>query len=177
MMEALTQYSLIFIGIAVGLAAIAVWSPRRFWVKSAAIILTVLFVASGYAALMDLLSRPKPVHLEWVHRSAKDAAVLGVVIKEGKGIYLWLQLRGVPEPRYYVLPWNRPMAERLQEAMRQAQRNKSGLMMKSPFEYKRSLDTLDQLFYPLPQPAAPLKEPPAQSPRTFERLGPPPEKL
>ena len=80
----------------------------------------MLFLPLAYASLVDLLSRPKPIDLEWWQRNAEEATVLGAKLEENRGIHLWLQLPDVAEPRAYVLPWDRETAERLQEAQREA---------------------------------------------------------
>ena len=58
----------------------------------------------AYAALSDLLSRPKPTGLEFAHGDTGEAEVLGATLKEGRGIYMWLRLPGLDQPRYYALP-------------------------------------------------------------------------
>lgn len=146
------------------LATIALWSPRRVLPKLGALALSLLLLPTAYAAYAGLLSKPKPVQLEWWLASAEEATVLASSIREGEGIYLWLQLTGVGEPRSYVLPWDQQMAQELQDAMRDAERNDSGLAMRLPFE--PSLDDREPKFYALPQPAMPPKDltdpPPAQ---------------
>jgi hypothetical protein len=72
------------------LGLIAIWAPRRVWIKITALTTTALFLLVGYVSLVDLLSRPKPVDMEWAHANAADAAVLGVHMEEDKAIYLWL---------------------------------------------------------------------------------------
>ncbi|MBI3454123.1 MAG: hypothetical protein HY057_15060 [Rhodospirillales bacterium] len=145
------------------LTSISIWAPRRFFVKAAAVGLAALFVPLSYAGLSGLLSRPKPASLEWARKTIPEAAVLGSSIREGEGIYLWLQMPNVGEPRAYVLPWNRQMAQQLQEATREAEKSGTGLRMRLPFE--RSLDNREPKFYALPQPAPPLKD--AVEPPTY----------
>ncbi len=137
------------------LATITVWAPRRLGVKLVALTVALLFLPLWYAALADLLSRPKPVALEW-WLTAEEATVLGGVLKEGEGIYLWLQIEGVEEPRAYVLPWDRGLAEQLQKAMREAEEGNGRLKMRLPFE--PSWDNHEPKFYAPPQPAPPPKE-------------------
>ena len=81
------------------MTSISVWAPRRLLVKLAAFGAAMLFLPVAYAGLLDLLSKPKPVALEWWLQRAEAATVLGSSIREDEGIYLWLQLDGVPEPR------------------------------------------------------------------------------
>jgi hypothetical protein len=142
--------------VAAALASLSIWSPRRLPAKLAALGATALLLPLTYASLAGLLSRPKPATLEWAQAQAAEAAVLGASIREGEGIYLWLQFPGIPEPRAYVLPWDRKLAQQLQEARRQAERNGSGLAMRMPFE--RSWDDREPKFYALPQPALPPKD-------------------
>ncbi len=146
------------------LTLISLWTPRRLAVKGAALATGVLLLPLSYASLADLLSRPKPIDLEWWRTHAEEATVLGSQLHEGEGIYLWLQLPGVAEPRGYVLPWNRTTAEQLQKAEQEAQQQGGGsVRMRLPFE--SSLDDREPKFYALPQPAPPpkdLTDPPAQ---------------
>ena len=121
-------------------------------------------MGTAYAAMLDLLSKPKPASFEWWLDQAAEATVLGSSMVEDQAIYLWLQLDGVKEPRAYVLPWDRRTAEQLQKAARAAAERQSAVRMRLPFE--PTLDDREPRFYALPQPALPPKEalrPPAGS--------------
>lgn len=155
-MDQLTYFFALALAIAAALAAIAVAAPRKTWVRLTAFSLALLFVPVGYGTFAALLSRPKPVDLEWARQASREAAVLGATIAEDEAIYLWLQFSGLDEPRAYVLPWNRDLAEELQEAMREAERNGTGVFMNLPFE--RSYDPQEPRFHALPQPALPPKD-------------------
>ena len=141
------------------LTSISIWAPRRVIVRAAAFGLAVLFVPLSYASFASLLSKPKPVALEWIQANTQEASVLGSSIREGEAIYIWLQMPGVDEPRAYTLPWNRSVANQLQEARRKAEEQGTGLGMRLPFEH--SWDKQEPKFYPLPQPAMPPKDTPA----------------
>jgi len=151
--------------LAVGLGFVAIWAPRRPLVKFAATGLALAFVPVGYVALADLLSRPKPVTLEWWAARADEATVLGSTMREGRGIYLWLQLAGFDEPRAYVLPWSRELAEQLQKALAEAQENDTQVRMRLPFE--PSWDDREPKFYALPQPALPPKDETPHNPQFY----------
>lgn len=138
------------------LALLAVLGPRPAWWRWAAVLLAAAFVALGLFAFGELAGRPKPVALAWLEGRAETATVLGHLVREGEGIYLWLQLDGTPEPRAYVLPWDRRTAEELVRAAREAEERRSGLAVRLPFE--PSLEDREPRFYPLPQPALPPKE-------------------
>lgn len=156
-------------GLAGVLALISIWAPRRLLVKGIALCAALLFIPVAYTSLIHLLSRPKPVSQEWWLTEAKEATVLGSSLREDDGIYLWLQLPELSEPRSYVLPWNREVAEQLQEAQREAAQTQGGLKMRLPFE--PSLDDREPKFYAMPQPAPPEKEAPATGPEFYQAPG------
>jgi len=116
-----------------------------------AVLLAGLFL--GYS---DMLGRPKSTRLEVLRTADSEAKVIGSYLLEGSGIYLWLQLPGVGEPRYYVLPWDEKTASALQKAIEEnAAQHGAGIVMQLPFE--RSWDKREPVFHPLPQPKLPDK--------------------
>ncbi len=149
------------------LAFIALWSPRKIWVKVTALVATTLFLPVAYGALADLLSRPKPIGFEWSNLDVTEAAVLGSRLEEGQAIYLWLAIDGLPEPRSYVLPWDQEMAEQLHKAQRDAEVEGTGVQMQMPFE--PSLDNRERRFYAQPQEPRPLKQKPPDHPTIFKK--------
>jgi hypothetical protein len=170
----MTELSYLFMVTAVlagMLTMISIWSRQKPWIKIGAIVASVLFLPLAYASYASLLSKPKPVDLEWWLGEAGEATVLSSSIQEGEGIFLWLQLAEVAEPRAYVLPWDRDLAEQLQEAAREADEQNGQLQMRLPFE--PSLDELDPKFYAMPQPALPPKDlnrPPPQHYQQAKRI-------
>lgn len=164
------------------LAGIALWSPRRVWVKGLSLILVILIFPMGYITLSELLSRPKPLELvwrvdaiskaaqsvgiPWLFHDLKEAIVLNAQMHEGKAIYLWLSFDGVDEPRAYVLPWDEKLARQLQGARRNAEASGTRVKMRLPFE--NSLDRRDQVFYAAPQLLPPEKQTPIDNPFNFE---------
>jgi hypothetical protein len=162
-MSGVPQLFVVAAALAATLGLIGIWAPRRLAIKGAALATLMLFLPLAYASLIELLSKPKPVDLEWWLSSAAEAEVVAARQVENQGIYLWLQLPDVAEPRAYVLPWDRASAEQLQRALREAEQKGSGVQMRLPFE--PSLDDREPKFYALPQPALPPKdliEPPPQ---------------
>ena len=125
---------------------------RRAAVSAAlAVVLGALFF--GYS---DMLGRPKSTRLE-VLRGVQEAQVLGSYLKEGQGIYVWLQLPGNDEPRYYQLPWDPSVAKSMQSAIEQnAAQHGAGVAIKLPFERGWGKEE-EPKFYPLPQPKLPDK--------------------
>jgi hypothetical protein len=166
-MTSITQLFVIAAALAATLSLIGIWAPRRLAIKGTALATSVLFLPVSYASLVDLLSKPKPMNLEW-RQSDADAEILASHLVEDQGIYLWLQLPDVAEPRAYVLPWDRASAEELQQAMREAEQQGSGVEMRLPFE--PSLEDRERKFYVRPQPALPPKDLPL-SPQLYQPPG------
>ncbi|MFL5335695.1 MAG: hypothetical protein ACJ8H8_21565 [Geminicoccaceae bacterium] len=155
-MSELTPLFAVLAMLAATLAMVSVWAPRRLEIKVSAVVIAFALMATTYAAMLDLLSRPKPTSFEWWTRRAAEATVVGSSFDESRAIYVWLQLDGVPEPRAYALPWDQRVAEQLQAAARTAAERQSAVRMRLPFE--TTLDDREPRFYALPQPAMPPKD-------------------
>ncbi len=154
------------IAIAAALATIAIWAPRPARLRVLAVVITTLFIPVVYVQLIGLLSKPKPMSFEWYERGVKKAIVLGISLHEEESIYLWLRPDGSFEPRYYVVPWNMKLAEKLEDAVDQAAGGNSTIVLENPF-YRRSLQEWGDLNIEIvPPPIPPLKHPPIP-PRIF----------
>jgi len=138
------------------LAAISIWSHRKLWAKISAVLATALFIPAIYLSYADLLSRPKPANLEWWHRSASEATVVGSRLREGEAIYVWIEMADTDEPRAYKLPWQQEMAKQLYGAQREAEANGTKVQMRLPFANR--VENQEPLFYALPQPPLPPKQ-------------------
>ena len=168
-MIGLTQLFVIAAFLVAALSLISIWAPRRLAIKGTALATSVLLLPVSYAGLVDLLSKPKPIDLEWWQTQAAQAEVLASRPVENEAIYVWLQLPDVAEPRAYVLPWSRASAEQLQQAMRDAKQNGGDVQMRLPFE--PSLDEGERKFYAQPRQAPPPKDPAEPPPQLFQPAG------
>ena len=154
----MTPFILAFISLALVLGLYAfigmpLGNRRR---RAAVSVFFALVLAGLFFGYSDMLGRPKSTRLEVLRSRDSDAKVLGSYLLEGSGIYLWLQLPGVQEPRYYVLPWDQKTATALQKAVEEnAAQHGGGIVMQLPFE--RSWDKREPVFHPLPQPKLPEK--------------------
>jgi len=148
------------------LATIAIWSPRSVKLKVAALLCASLFLPLGYVSLNDILSRPKPMSLESAHKRLEEVRIVSAVMKEDVGIYLWLQIPEITEPRSYKLPWSTEAAKQLHKAQQEAEASGTEVKMKKPFE--KNIDNRDAVFYAAPQPAPPEKAPPDKQPLLFK---------
>jgi len=85
-MTSLTQLFVIAAILAATLCLISIWAPRRLAIKGTALATSVLFLPVSYAGLVDLLSKPKPIDLEWWRTEASPAEVLASRPVENEGI-------------------------------------------------------------------------------------------
>lgn len=152
-MESLTVLFAVVAILALLLVLSALRWARHRMARTVILLLFALMLPAAYAAPASLLGRAKPVTLEWLGSNVQEATVLSATMVENEAIYLTLLWQ--QEPNLYRLPWNRRMAEQLQEAQREAQRNGTQPMMRLPFE--RSWDDREPRFYALPQPKMPDK--------------------
>lgn len=155
MIDPVFIFFLVFLVAGTVLANLAIWGQRRLWMRWGAIIATAAFLPAAYLSLSDLLSRPKPIWLEWAHSDLAEAEVLGSELQEGVAIYVWLAIPDRAAPRSYVLPWDLEMAKQLQDAGRTSEKTGAGVMMAKPFEGNR--DDQEMIFYAMPQEMLPVK--------------------
>ncbi len=147
-------------GVAAALASLAIWAPRPTRVRIIAVVITALFLPVVYVQSIEMLSKPKPASFEWYERNADQAQLLGVSLHEGISIYLWLRLDSALEPRSYVVPWNVKLAEKLEDAVDEAIRRNSTIVIKRPF-FRRSFEEMGDLNIEIiPPPLPPQKRAP-----------------
>ena len=161
-MTELTAVFAVLGGLAFVLANIAIWSPRRLWVKMGALATAAIFLPATYMSLSEMLSRPKPVGSEWARRELAEATVISSQMVEGQAIFLWLSIEGIGEPRSYALPWDEKVARQLQGARRNAEARGTKVKMRNPFE--PSSDERERVFYAAPQLPPPEKQRPIEIP-------------
>ncbi len=100
---------------AAALAAIAVRSRGRAVWKAASVGLLCVIVVIGYFSFSALLSKPKRLSADMAE--VADARVLSAALEEDEAIYLWLSIDETP--RFYMLPWDKTVAQGLQSVMRE----------------------------------------------------------
>ena len=146
-------------GIDATLAVIAMWAPRPTRVRVTALIVTGLFIPLVYVQMIEMLSKPKPMNFEWYQSAETRAVVLGISLREGKSIYLWLRPEGSTEPRYYVVPWNLKLAEKLEDMVEDAVKRNATVVVTNPFLKPRDEDWGTLNIEIVPPPLLPLKRP------------------
>jgi hypothetical protein len=165
-MKVLFMIFVALLGVTSLLATIAIWSQRRAAIRTLAVVLTALYIPVGYLSITELLSQPKPMQHEWFKRHVDEATLLGVSVREDHAIYLWLRLDDSLEPRYYVLPWQRQLAERLQNLIDEAIREGASVTIKNPFS-RKSFDDLGDMNVRIIRPPRPPMKPPSPPPQFF----------
>ena len=137
------------IGLALALTVVA-------WRLRAPVAAAFLLAAFGgmAVAVTENLSRPKPVG--WESRwGIKEVELLWWRLVEGTGIYTVALLPEEPEPRYYVMPWSRELADRLTQ-LRDKQEKGHRVMVPWPFQPSLEFRT-PLVLHDLPPPALPPK--------------------
>jgi hypothetical protein len=130
--------------------------PRAYgWRRHLSVGIFIVLIAVVFGGTVELMSRPKPVELEW--RDMAEANVVGASMREGEAIFVWLEIPGEDEPRAYQLPWDLEAAQELQGAMAEAQASGTGVVM-SDASYDSGVDDREPMFYALPQPMLPAKD-------------------
>jgi hypothetical protein len=153
----------VMVALAGAIAAVALWARVRRTLKVVVLGLTAAWLVVAYGALAELLSRPKPVSLEFARA---EADVLAGRIVEGEAIYVWLGFGDLAEPRAYRLPFDRATAEELRRALQEGREHGGGVKMRLPFE--PSLDDQEPRFYAPPRPRLPAKPHPPRDATPFE---------
>jgi hypothetical protein len=153
-------------GITAALTSIAIWAPRPTRVRVAALVIAMFFIPVVYVQSIEMLSKPKPMSFEWYERNEAKAVLIGITLDEGKAIYLWLQLPGSPEPRNYEVPWNLRLAVKLEDAVDDAVRRNSTIVLNNPF-IKRSFEEWGDLNVEIIPPALAQMKKPTLPPRLY----------
>jgi hypothetical protein len=139
--------------VAAALASIAIWSHRRTLWKSAAVGLLAALIVIGYFSYSALLSRPKPLRLDLA--GVTEARVISAALREDEAIYLWLSIDETP--RFFAVPWDKALAQRLQTVMRETRRSGHDVVIRPNEEEGGSEEggednPVNNTFYAVPPP-------------------------
>jgi len=141
------------VSLALALGLVALRSANGAAMRALVVGVVVVLAGVTYAAGERVLGNARPVAFEAV-KPAEPVRVLYTQAIQGKGIYLLLANDQVPT--YFRLPWDENTAKELRQALQKAEENQTPLM----FRFEPSLDDRESMFYAMPQPKLPEKEPP-----------------
>lgn len=144
----------------------AIWSRQLTRARGFTVLAFLLVSPITLATLAYSLGWPLPL-VNGITKSEGEYNILGVKLVVDKGIYLLLDDYEVEEPRYYVIPWSKELADKLQELMEQNEGSPEGLIARiPPFEW--SWDNYDLEFDVLPMPKWLPDKPVEAEPFRFE---------
>ena len=86
--DSLTCLIMVIVLLAVVLASIAAWAPRKTWVRVNALVITLLIMPIGFLQVTEMLRRPKPANHWWLRRHVDKVTVLSASFREKQAIYL-----------------------------------------------------------------------------------------
>lgn len=170
MIDLLTFFFSILAFMILILTLLSIRYVRNFKIRTLVVALFIAMLPVSYVAYSDLIGRPKPIAVEWVRSNIEEAKVIGYVLLEDQGIYLYLGIPGDKEPMSYKLPWDTKTAEKIQKAGEAARKQDTDLMVRNPFgiPYEKSLEERERMFYPRPQPKSPDKPAELQAPLEYQ---------
>ena len=135
--------------LAVLLISITIWSRRPFKWRVSAFFIGVGLVIILYVAILELLSRPKPAHMELFYKDIPEVILLHASWEEDVALYILVEIPGLDEPRLYVLPWNREEAEKFQQAMEEGEDKDEEVRIGNRF-YNAAGEDRERLIYTTP---------------------------
>lgn len=146
--------------------SLAIWSRRGSFARGWTVAAFLVSAPVSAVALAFSLGWPVPF-VPGLIAPAGDWSVLGTKMIVGKGIYVLLDTGDVP--RHYVLPWDRKMADKIQEFLDQGDAN-GGMRMKIP-PFDSSWDWRDPPeVYAMPQQKQLPDKPRQEEPQRFDSI-------
>lgn len=146
--------------------SLAIWSRRGSFARGWTVAAFLVSVPVSAGALTFALGWPVPF-VAGLIAPAGDWSVLGTKMIVGKGIYVLLDTGDVP--RHYVLPWDRKMADKIQELLDQGDAN-GGMRMKVPnFDFSWERRDPPEI-YALPQEKVLPDKPKQEEPQRFDSI-------
>lgn len=141
-------------------ALIVVWARRKTWLRAGAIPMAIVAAVGGSFTMLSTLGFAVPL-IAGLTAPSGEAPLLSAKLVVNEGIFITLDLPDVP--RLYWLPWNKTLADELQEMLSNPD-NGGVTATVPPFEF--SWDQSPPSFQPLPQPKV-LPDKPAEPKQTI----------
>lgn len=146
--------------------SLAIWSRRGSFARGWTVAAFLVSAPVSAGALAFALGWPVPF-VAGLIAPAGDWSVLGTKMIVGKGIYVLLDTGDVP--RHYVLPWDRKMADKIQELLDQGDANGGMRMKVKPYEFSWEWRDPPEI-YADPQPKILPDKPKQEEPQRFDSI-------
>ena len=138
------------------LISITIWSRRPYRWRISGFIIGAGLIALLYGSILELLSRPKPAHMELFYKNIPEVILLHASWVEEKAIYILVEIPGVEEPRLYILPWSREEAEKFEQAIEEGEEKDEKVRIGNPF-FNADEEDRERLIYTTPAKPLPTK--------------------
>ena len=154
-MDILNTFYIIITALAVTLISITIWARRPFRWRLTGFFIGAILISILFASILELLSRPKPAHLELFHKDVPEVVLLHASWEEDVALYILVEIPGVEEPRLYTLPWSREEAEKFEQAMEEGEEKNEEVRIGNPF-FNADEEDRERLVYTTP--AKPMEQ-------------------
>lgn len=152
------------------LAVVAIWARRSTKARGLAVAGFLASIPLTGGTLIYSLGWPAPyANWSFVQIKGGDFTVLGVKLVVGEGIYALLDTGSTP--RYFVMPWDKEMASKLQDLMESQREGETGepRLKLPPMEWSWERRK-PPLAYALPQEKVLPQKPAQATPKRFESI-------
>ena len=156
-MDILNIFYIVLLALAVLLISITIWSRRPFRWRISGFFIGATLISLLFISILELLSRPKPAHLELFYKDIPEVVLLHASWEEEVALYILVEIPGVEEPRLYILPWSREDAEQFEQAMQEGEDNNEEVRIGNPF-FNTDEEDRERLVYTSPAKPMPQKE-------------------
>ena len=155
-MDILNIFYIVLLALAVLLISITIWSRRPFRWRISGFFIGATLISLLFISILELLSRPKPAHLELFYKDIPEVVLLHASWEEEVALYILVEIPGVEEPRLYILPWSREDAEQFEQAMQEGEDNNEEVRIGNPF-FNTDEEDRERLVYTSPAKPMPQK--------------------
>ncbi|MBF87243.1 MAG: hypothetical protein CMJ14_04495 [Pelagibacterales bacterium] len=155
-MDILNIFYIVLLALTVLLISITIWSRRPFRWRISGFFIGATLISLLFISILELLSRPKPAHLELFYKDIPEVVLLHASWEEEVALYILVEIPGVEEPRLYILPWSREDAEQFEQAMQEGEDNNEEVRIGNPF-FNTDEEDRERLVYTSPAKPMPQK--------------------
>ena len=94
-MDILNIFYIVLLALAVLLISITIWSRRPFRWRISGFFIGATLISLLFISILELLSRPKPAHLELFYKDIPEVVLLHASWEEEVALYILVEIPGV----------------------------------------------------------------------------------